>query len=85
MQDNLPNGDERDEEKNKNSIKTMIPTRDTDDLPLKKKSFVNDEQHLVTIELVQVLHSKQSRIDELEKRLKDVEEHESQWKVNRST
>jgi hypothetical protein len=64
------------------SNKSMIPTRDTDNLPLKKKTSINDEQHLVTIELVQVLHSKQTRIDELEQHLKHVEQQESQWKVN---
>ena len=53
----------------------MIPTRD-DNIPLKKS---NDEQNLVTSELVQVLHSKQSRIDELEQRLKDIEHQEFQW------
>lgn len=58
----------------------MIPTRD-DDTPLKKK---NDEQNLVTTELIQVLHSKQTKIDELEQQLKDIEQQESQWKVNSS-
>jgi predicted nuclease with TOPRIM domain len=58
----------------------MIPTRD-DDTPLKKK---NDEQNLVTTELIQVLHSKQTKIDELEQQLKDVEQQASQWKVNSS-
>lgn len=81
MQENPLIPDEHNDEKTtKNSMKTMIPTRDTDDLPMKKKNFNSDEQNLVTIELVQVLHSKQSRIDELEKRLKDVEEQESQWR-----
>ena len=85
MQENPLIPDEHNDEKTtKNSMKTMIPTRDTDDLPMKKKNFNSDEQNLVTIELVQVLHSKQSRIDELEKRLKDVEEQESQWRVNSS-
>jgi predicted nuclease with TOPRIM domain len=58
----------------------MIPTRD-DDTPLKKK---NDEQNLVTTELIQVLHSKQTKIDELEQQLKDIEQQASQWKVNNS-
>ena len=58
----------------------MIPTRD-EDTPLKKK---NDEQNLVTTELIQVLHSKQTKIDELEQQLKDVEQQASQWKVNSS-
>jgi len=58
----------------------MIPTRD-DDIPLKKK---NDEQNLVTTELIQVLHSKQTKIDELEQQLKDIEQQASQWKVNSS-
>lgn len=85
MQENpLISNEQNDEKLTKNSMKTMIPTRDTDDLPMKKKNFNSDEQNLVTIELVQVLHSKQSRIDELEKRLKDVEEQESQWRVNSS-
>lgn len=43
---------------------------------------MSDDQHLVTSELVQVLHSKQTRIDELEQRLKHVEQQESQWKVS---
>lgn len=55
----------------------MIPTRD-DDSTLKKK---NDEQNLVTSELIQVLNSKQTKIDELEQQLKDIEQQESQWKV----
>lgn len=59
----------------------MIPTRDNDDVCLKKKISINEEQNLVTSELIQVLNSKQTRIDELETRLKQVEEHESQWKV----
>ena len=63
------------------SSKKMIPTRDTDDVPTKKKTMANDEQNLVTVELIQVLHSKQTRIDELEKRLRHVEEQESQWKL----
>jgi len=58
----------------------MIPTRD-DDAPLKKK---HDEQNLVISELIQVLHSKQTKIDELEQQLKDIEQQESQWKVNSS-
>jgi predicted nuclease with TOPRIM domain len=58
----------------------MIPTRD-DDIPLKKK---NDEQNLVTTELIQVLHSKQSKIDELEHQVKDIEQQACQWKVNSS-
>jgi hypothetical protein len=58
----------------------MIPTRD-DNIPLKKS---NDEQNLVTSELIQVLHSKQTKIDELEHQLKDIEQQESQWKVNSS-
>ena len=56
----------------------MIPTRD-DDTILKKK---HDEQNLVTSELIQVLHSKQTKIDELERQLKATEQQESQWKVN---
>jgi predicted nuclease with TOPRIM domain len=56
----------------------MIPTRD-DDSTLKKK---NDEQNLVTSELIQVLNSKQTKIDELEQQLKDIEQQESQWKVS---
>lgn len=63
------------------TTKTMIPTRDIDELPVKKKNFINEDQNLVTVELVQVLHSKQTRIDELEQRLKDVEYSESQWKM----
>ncbi|CAF1331758.1 unnamed protein product [Rotaria sordida] len=55
----------------------MIPTRD-DDTILKKK---NDEQNLVTSELIQVLNSKQTKIDELEQQLKDIEQQESQWKA----
>ena len=58
----------------------MISTRGDDTL-LKKK---NDEQNLVTSELIQVLHSKQTKIDELEQQLKDIEQQESQWKVNRA-
>lgn len=85
MQENALNNDVHDEnqlKKSNDSTKTMIPTRDTDDLPLKKRLSSSDEQHVVTMELVQVLHSKQSRIDELEKRLKEMEEQESQWKVS---
>jgi len=63
------------------SPKDMIPTRDNEDLSLKKKPALTDEQNLVTGELVQVLHSKQTRIDELEQRLKQVEQQESQWKM----
>ena len=48
---------------------------------MKKKA---DEYSLVTGELVQVLHSKQTKIDELEQRLKDMEQQESQWKVSSS-
>jgi hypothetical protein len=59
----------------------MIPTRDNNDLSLKKKVIINDDQNLVTGELIQVLHSKQTRIDELEQRLKQIEQQESQWKV----
>jgi len=59
----------------------MIPTRDNNEILLKKKPIINDDQNLVTVELVQVLHSKQSRIDELEQRLKQIEYQESQWKV----
>ncbi|CAF2678634.1 unnamed protein product [Rotaria sp. Silwood2] len=59
------------------STKDMIPTRD-DDTTLKKK---NDEQNLVTSELIQVLNSKQTKIDELEQQLKDIEQQESQWKT----
>jgi hypothetical protein len=59
----------------------MIPTRDNNEILLKKKPIINDDQNLVTVELVQVLHSKQSRIDELEQRLKKIEYQESQWKV----
>jgi len=62
----------------------MIPTRDNHDVSVKKKMTINDDQNLVTSELVQVLHSKQTRIDELEQRLKQVEEQESLWKVNNS-
>jgi uncharacterized protein involved in exopolysaccharide biosynthesis len=62
----------------------MIPTRDNHDASVKKKMTINDDQNLVTSELVQVLHSKQTRIDELEQRLKQVEEQESLWKVNNS-
>jgi hypothetical protein len=60
----------------------MIPTRDNDEISLRKKTIITDDQNLVTSELVQVLHSKQTRIDELEQRLKQVEGQESQWKVN---
>jgi predicted nuclease with TOPRIM domain len=60
-----------------NTAKDMIPTRD-DDVPLKKK---NDEQNLVTTELIQVLHSKQTKINELEQQLKDIEQQASQWKT----
>ncbi|CAM4802356.1 unnamed protein product [Rotaria magnacalcarata] len=60
-----------------NSPTDMIPTRD-DDSTLKKK---NDEQNLVTSELIQVLNSKQTKIDELEQQLKDIEQQESQWKA----
>jgi hypothetical protein len=63
----------------------MIPTRDNDELSLKKKLNITDEQNLVMGELVQVLHSKQTRIDELERRLKQVEQQESQWKVIKKT
>ncbi|CAF1209061.1 unnamed protein product [Rotaria sp. Silwood1] len=59
------------------SAKDMIPTRD-EDTTLKKK---NDEQNLVTSELIQVLNSKQTKIDELEQQLKDIEQQESQWKA----
>ena len=59
----------------------MVPTRDTDDLPKKKRAMINEEQNVVTGELIQVLHSKQKRIDELERRLKSMEQQESQWKV----
>ena len=59
----------------------MIPTRDNEDNLLKKKILMTDEQNLVTGELVQVLNSKQTRIEELEERLKKVEQQESQWKV----
>jgi hypothetical protein len=61
--------------------KYMIPTRDNDDSLLKKQMIMTDEQNLVTGELVQVLNSKQTRIEELEERLKKVEQQESQWKV----
>ncbi|CAF1443065.1 unnamed protein product [Adineta steineri] len=64
-----------------NLPKDMIPTRDNQDIPSKKKTTTIDDQNLVTSELVQVLHSKQTRIDELEQRLKQVEEQESQWKM----
>jgi hypothetical protein len=60
----------------------MIPTRDNDEISLRKKTIITDDQNLVTSELVQVLHSKQTRIDELEQRLKQVEGQDSQWKVN---
>ena len=60
----------------------MVPTRDTDDLPKKKRTMINDEQNVVTGELIQVLHSKQKRIDELERRLKSMEQQESQWRVH---
>ena len=79
MYDNCPNPDESDK-----TTKTMIPTRDTDDIPCKKKTSINDDHNLVTVELVQVLHSKQTKIDELEQRLKEVELSGSQWKVNES-
>lgn len=60
----------------------MIPTRDSDEkLSIKKKTVPNDDQNLVTGELIQVLHSKQTRIDVLEQRLKQVEQQESQWKI----
>ena len=58
----------------------MIPTRD-EDTSAKKK---NDEQNLVTTELIQVLHSKQTKIDELEQQLKDREQQAAQWKVSSS-
>ncbi|CAF1300532.1 unnamed protein product [Rotaria sp. Silwood1] len=64
-----------------NSQKEMIPTRDNNDVSLKKKLIMSDDQNLVTSELVQVLNSKQTRIDELEQRLKQVEQQESQWKI----
>lgn len=60
----------------------MIPTRDNQETLSKKKALLTDDQYLVTSELVQVLYSKQTRIDELESRLKHVEQHESQWKVS---
>jgi rRNA pseudouridine-1189 N-methylase Emg1 (Nep1/Mra1 family) len=63
----------------------MIPTRDNDDISLKKKTIIPDDQNLVTSELVQVLHSKQTRIDELEQRLKQVEQQEFQWKVKNNS
>ena len=63
----------------------MIPTRDNDDISLKKKTIITDDQNLVTSELVQVLHSKQTRIDELEQRLKQVEQQEFQWKVKNNS
>lgn len=56
----------------------MIPTRD-EETSVKKK---NDEQNLVTTELIQVLHSKQTKIDELEQQLKDREQQAAQWKVS---
>ena len=61
----------------------MIPSHDNEEVSVKKKLSLTDEQNLVTGELVQVLHSKQSRIDELEQRLKQVEQQESQWKVKK--
>ncbi|CAF2405159.1 unnamed protein product [Rotaria sp. Silwood2] len=61
--------------------KEMIPTRDNNDLSLKKKLIMSDDQNLVTSELVQVLNSKQTKIDQLEQRLKKVEKQESQWKT----
>ena len=64
-----------------NSSKTMIPTRDNDELISKKKLILSDDHTLVTTELIQVLNSKQTRIDELEQRLRQVEQQESQWKV----
>ncbi|UJR26595.1 hypothetical protein I4U23_007915 [Adineta vaga] len=64
-----------------NLPKDMIPTRDNQEILSKKKPMMTDDQYLVTSELVQVLHSKQTRIDELEIRLKQVEHQESQWKV----
>ena len=66
-----------------NLPKDMIPTRDNHEILSKKKTLLTDDQYLVTSELVQVLYSKQTRIDELESRLKHVEQHESQWKVSR--
>ncbi|CAF4268051.1 unnamed protein product [Rotaria socialis] len=65
----------------KNSQQDMIPTRDGVDLILKKKLIIHDDQNLVTSELVQVLNSKQTRINELEQRLKQAEQQESQWKT----
>ncbi|CAF1617101.1 unnamed protein product [Adineta ricciae] len=64
-----------------NLPKDMIPTRDNHEILSKKKPLLTDDQYLVTSELVQVLYSKQTRIDELESRLKHVEHHESQWKM----
>lgn len=46
---------------------------------LKKKT---EEHNLVTGELIQVLHSKQMKIDELEQKVKAMEAQESQWKVS---
>lgn len=63
------------------SSKTMIPTRDNDELISKKKLILSDDHTLVTTELIQVLNSKQTRIDELEQRLRHVEQQECQWKV----
>ena len=63
------------------SQEDMIPTRDNKDVSLKKKITMNDDQNLVTSELVQVLNSKQTRINELEQCLKQTEELEYQWKV----
>lgn len=59
----------------------MIPTRDNDESISKKKLILSEDHTLVTTELIQVLNSKQTRIDELEQRLKHVEQQESQWKV----
>ena len=68
---------------NDSSKTIMIPTRDNNEILSKKKFIFTDDQTLVTSELIQVLHSKQTRIDELEQRLKQVEQQESQWKVER--
>ena len=68
---------------NDSSKTMMIPTRDNNEILSKKKFIFTDDQTLVTSELIQVLHSKQTRIDELEQRLKQVEQQESQWKVER--
>jgi len=60
----------------------MIPTRDNDNENMtEKKTILSDEHNLVTGELIQVLNSKQARIDQLEQRLKQVEHQELQWKV----